>query len=124
MLKNQFLTFSMEKRKYFIMKIFILFKKSILKSMSNGVYGKTMEKLRNRADVKLVNNEKDYLELDIKLRSTKKLTTILWRLPNHCTLHILAFTKPAFFKICILGLSKNHCMNLSKKQFMNFILII
>lgn len=87
--------------------------------MSNIVHGKTMEKLRNRTDVKLVNNEKDYLEFDIKLPSTKNLTAILWRFRN-----ILALTKPAFFKMCILGLSKNHCMNLSKKQCMNFILII
>ena len=28
--------------------------------MINVVYDKTMEKLRNRVDVKLVNNEKDY----------------------------------------------------------------
>ena len=30
--------------------------------MKNAIYGKAMEKLRNRVDVKLVNNEKDYLK--------------------------------------------------------------
>ena len=30
--------------------------------MTNAVYRKTMENLRNRIDVKLVNNEKDYLK--------------------------------------------------------------
>ena len=30
--------------------------------MKNAVYRQTIEKLRNRVDVKLVNNEKDYLK--------------------------------------------------------------
>ena len=32
--------------------------KALYKIMSNAIYGKTMENLRNRIDVRLVNNEK------------------------------------------------------------------
>ena len=37
--------------------------------MNNGVYGKTRENLRNRIDVKLINNKKVYLKYTLKPNS-------------------------------------------------------
>ena len=53
--------------------------KALHKLMSNAVYGKTMENLRNRIAVKLVSNKKDYLKWTSKpsyLCHTRYLTTI------------------------------------------------
>ena len=39
-----------------------VFKKDFFKLMINSVYGKTMENLQKRINMRLVNNEKDFIK--------------------------------------------------------------
>ena len=80
--------------------------KSLNKLMNNSVYGKTMENLRNRIDVKLVNNKKDYLKWESKPSyiSQKIFDNELVAIrKNNVT---LTLNKPAYTGMCILELSK------------------
>ena len=42
------------------------FEKDVFKSMINSVYGKTMENLRERINLRLVNNAEDFLKYTSK----------------------------------------------------------
>ena len=42
--------------------------------MNNAIYGKTMENLRNRINVKLLNNEKDYLKYNQNQDMSNKIS--------------------------------------------------
>ena len=82
------------------------FEKDFFKLMNNAVFGKTMENIRNRVDIQLVNNKMKAKKLAAK--------------PNymHCTIfdedfiaiHMkktkLVFNKPVYLGMCILDLSK------------------
>ena len=82
------------------------FEKDFFKLMNNSVFGKTMENIRNRVDIKLVNNKKQAEKLSAKPNF------------NHCNIfnedlvaiHMkktkLAFNKPVYLGMCILDLSK------------------
>ena len=74
--------------------------------MNNSVYGKTMENLRNRLDVRLVSNKKDYLKWTSKpsYMSQKIFENDLVVIcKNKGTLML---NKPAYIGMCILELSK------------------
>ena len=82
------------------------FEKDFFKLMNNSVFGKTMENIRSRVDIRLVNNEAKAKKLAAK--------------PNfkHCNIfdenlvaiHMkktkLVFNKPVYLGMCILDLSK------------------
>ena len=80
--------------------------KALYKLMNNAVYGKTTENLRNRIDVKLVSNKKDYL------MRTFKPSYMLHKIFENDLVAIckniitLTLNKPAYIGICVLELSK------------------
>ena len=75
--------------------------------MNNPVYGKTTEYLRNRIDVRLVRNEKDYLKQISKpsyVCQKDYLTMIQSRVRKSKV--VLTRKKPAYVGMCILVSSK------------------
>ena len=76
-------------------------------TMNNDIYGKIMENVKNRINVKLVGNEKDYLKYTSKPRyfSYKIFDNNLVAV---CKSKLaLKLSKPAYIGICILELSIN-----------------
>ena len=74
--------------------------------MNNAVYGKVIENLRNRINIKLVTNREDYLKWTSKSRymSHKIFDNDLVAIrKNKVT---LTLNKPAYIGMCILELSK------------------
>ena len=94
------------------------FEKDYFKLMINSVYGKTMENLRKRINVRLVNNENDFLKYTS--RPTHKIFD-----KNYAAIHeikpILTLDKPIYVGFTVLELSKwlmyDFNYNFSKKHF-------
>ena len=80
--------------------------KALYKLMNNAVYGKTMKKLRNRIDVRLISNKKYYLKW------TSKPTHMSQKIFDNDLVEIckskltLKLKKPASVGMYILDLSK------------------
>ena len=82
------------------------FEKDFFKLMINSVYGETMENLRKRICVRLVNNEKDFLKY------TSRPTHITHKIfgKNYAAIHeikpVLTLNKPIYVGFTVLELSK------------------
>ena len=98
---KQYIDFNTEKRKYAKNSL----EKDFFKLMNNSVFGKTMENLRKRVDIRLVTNEK-------LLKLTSKPTYVSSKIFNenlvavHKIKEILTLNRPAYVGMCILDLSK------------------
>ena len=82
------------------------FEKDFFKLMNNSVFGKTMENIRNRVDVKLINNKEKARKLIAKpnYRSCKVFSENLVAI--HMKKTSLTMNKPVYLGACILDLSK------------------
>ena len=82
------------------------FEKDFFKLMNNSVFGKTMENIRNRVDVKLVNTKEKFKKLVAKpnFRSRKIFSENL--VSVHMKKISLTMNKPVYLGMCILELSK------------------
>src|SRR6218665_2482200 len=82
------------------------FEKDFFKLMNNSVFGKTMEAIENRVDIKLVTEEKEATKLVAK-PSYDRLTIFD---ENLIAIHMkktkLFYNKPIYLGMCILDLSK------------------
>ena len=82
------------------------FEKDFFKLMNNSVFGKTMENIRNRVDVKLANNE----EKARKLIAKANYDSHKFFSENLISVHLkkvsLTMNKPVYLGMCILELSK------------------
>ena len=76
------------------------------KLMDNAVYGKTMEKLRNRIDVKLLSTKRDYLKWASRPSYTSCKIYDNDLVVIRKNKGILKLNKPAYIGMCILELSK------------------
>ena len=99
---KQYIDFNTEKRK----NAENTFEKDFFKLMNNSVFGKTMENIRKRVDVRLVTNEKKLLKY------TSKPTYVSSKIFNdnlvavHKIKETLSLNRPAYVGMCILDLSK------------------
>ena len=82
------------------------FEKSFFKLIINSVYGKTMENVRKRGNVKLINNEKKYLKVVSRPSFVSQKILDKNLVAVHKIKQVLLLTKPIYVGFSILELSK------------------
>ena len=74
--------------------------------MNNSVFGKTMENIRNRVDIRLVTNEDQARKLISKPNYKHRRIFCENLIAIHMKKTRLLFNKPVYLGMCILDLSK------------------
>ena len=82
------------------------FEKDFFKLMNNGVFGKTMENIRKRVDVRLVTDEKKLLKYSSKPTYVSSKIFNKNLVAMHKIKETLTLNRPAYIGMCILDLSK------------------
>ena len=82
------------------------FEKDFFKLMNNAVFGKTMENIRNRVNVKLVNTEEKFKKLVAKPNFISRKIFSENLVSVHMKKTSLTMNKPVYLGMCILDLSK------------------
>ena len=81
------------------------FEKDFFRLMVNCVYGKAMENLRKRVNVKLVNNEKDYVKCVSRPTFVSQKILDKNLVAIHKVKPVLLLNKPIYVGFCFLELS-------------------
>ena len=82
------------------------FSKGSYKLMNNCIYGKSIENIENRINVKLINDQKTYLKCVNKPSSISSKITDKNFVAVHCSKKVLTLNKPIYVEFCILELNK------------------
>jgi len=82
------------------------FEKDFFKLMNNSVFGKTMENIENREDVRLVTDEKQALKLAAKPNYDSRTIFDENLIAIHMKRTKIVYNKPIYLGMCILDLSK------------------
>ena len=99
---KQYIDFNTDKRK----NAKNAFEKDFFKLMNNSVFGKTMENLRKRVDVRLVTDKKKLLKLSSKPTYVSSKIFNKNLVAVHKIKETLTLNRPAYVGMCILDLSK------------------